>query len=121
MLMAVLFFPCHIRLLIKRVTILSLKRASGANGNFLACDLRISQMITFYKLFFLSFFFLGSVLRAALLTILYTCRIKASTNDMITHTRQILHTTTADQHDRVFLEVVTFSRDISDNFNLICQ
>jgi hypothetical protein len=32
---------------------------------------------------------------------------------VVTNTRKVLHTTTADQHDAVLLEVVAFSRDVS--------
>jgi hypothetical protein len=46
-LIAVLFLPSHIKLFIKRVTILSLKRGSGANGKFLACALRMLLIFKF--------------------------------------------------------------------------
>jgi len=38
------FLPCHIRLFTKRVTRMSLYFASGASGNFLACDFLMSYL-----------------------------------------------------------------------------
>src|SRR5687767_13717127 len=46
---ATLFLPCHMMLFTKRVTSLSLKRGSGANGSFFACDLRILSQISGFK------------------------------------------------------------------------
>jgi hypothetical protein len=31
---------------------------------------------------------------------------------VVTHTREVLYTAAANQHDAVFLEVVTFARDV---------
>ena len=41
-----------------------------------------------------------------------------ATHDMVAHTWQVLHTTAADQHDRVLLQVVAFARDIGRDFML---
>jgi hypothetical protein len=38
---------------------------------------------------------------------------------VVTYTWKVLHTTTADKHDGVLLEVVTFTRDVGDNFYLV--
>lgn len=65
------------------------------------------------------FFFLGTVLGAALLTVFYTGSIQRATYNVVTYTRQILHTTTTDQHDAVLLEVVTFTRNVSDHLYFI--
>src|SRR6187402_1171555 len=67
------------------------------------------------------FFLLRTVLAPALLTILHTCRIQAAAYDMITYTGKILYTTSADQYDTVLLEIVTFTRDIGDNLDLVRQ
>src|SRR5690349_9822289 len=38
---------------------------------------------------------------------------------MVTHTRKVFYTTTAHQHDRVLLQVVTISGDISNNLHFV--
>src|SRR5205085_10009151 len=48
-------------------------------------------------------------------------RIERPADDMIAHTRQILHSATADQHDRVFLEIVTLARNVGYHFLAIRQ
>jgi hypothetical protein len=40
---------------------------------------------------------------------------------MVTYPWQILHTTPADQYDGVLLEIMTLTRDISDDFHLVGQ
>lgn len=40
---------------------------------------------------------------------------------MIANTRKILYTSTTDENDRVLLEVVSNTRDVSCNFNSIAQ
>ena len=66
-------------------------------------------------------FLLRTILGTALLPILHTGRIQTAANDMITYTRQILHTTSADQHDGVLLEIMTFTGNIGDHLYLIRQ
>jgi hypothetical protein len=55
---------------------------------------------------------LGAVFRTALLAVLHALRIQRAADDVVTHTRQILHAATADHDDRVFLKVVAFARDV---------
>ena len=55
---------------------------------------------------------LSTVLRTALCAVSYTCSIESTANDVIAHTRKVLYTTTANEHDAVFLQVVTFARDV---------
>ena len=69
----------------------------------------------------LLFWLFGSVLRATLFAILHTLRIQCTANDMIANTWQILDTTTSNKNDRVFLQVVTLTRDIRGYFHLIRQ
>ena len=71
-------------------------------------------------LLLLSFCFFSTVFRTALLTVFNTRGIQRTTNNMVTYTWQILYTTTADQHDRVLLQVMSFTRDVSNDFDLIC-
>ncbi len=47
----------------------------------------------------LSFRTLSTVLRTTLETVSYTCGIQCTTNDVITYTREVFHTTTAYQYD----------------------
>jgi hypothetical protein len=47
--------------------------------------------------------------------------IKRTTDDVVTHTWQILHSTTANKNNRVFLEVVTLTADVSDDFISVGQ
>ena len=47
----------------------------------------------------LSLWTLSTVLRTTLCAVSNTCGIKSTTNDVITYTWEVLHTTTANQHD----------------------
>src|SRR5574340_459990 len=58
---------------------------------------------------------LRTVLGAGLLAILDTSRIQAAAHHVITHTRQVLHTTAADQNHAVLLQVVTFAADVGED------
>src|SRR5262245_61423658 len=55
---------------------------------------------------------LGSVFRSTLLAPLDAHRIQRAPNDVIAHARKILYATAADEHDRVFLKIVSHSRDV---------
>src|SRR5690606_1820949 len=65
---------------------------------------------------FPSFRSFSTVLGATLLTVFYSCGIECTTDDVISHTRKILHTTTSDQYDRVLLQIVTFTWNVSVHF-----
>lgn len=45
--------------------------------------------------------------------------IERTTNDVITDTWKVFYPATANKNDRVFLEVVTFTTDVSDDFKAI--
>src|SRR6185369_6175262 len=64
---------------------------------------------------------LGSVLRATLVAIANTARVQCAANDVIANTRQVLHTTAANEHDRVLLQVVSFTRDVRSHFVAVRQ
>lgn len=71
---------------------------------------------------FLSFFrSLCSIFAPLLFSSFHACSIKSSTDDVITNSRQILHPSTTNHHDGVFLEVMTFSRNVSSHFILVRQ
>ncbi|SDF18725.1 hypothetical protein SAMN04487996_109160 [Dyadobacter soli] len=75
-----------------------------------------------YFLFFLTFYWccrslswfraLSTVFRTTLFTSVNTRSIQCTTDDVVTNTWQILHTTTADQYDRVLLQVVAFTWNV---------
>src|SRR5689334_10989876 len=60
---------------------------------------------------------LGPVLRTALLAVCNAGGIQRSADHVIAHTGQILHTAAADEHDRMFLEIVAYAGDIGGHFN----
>ena len=55
---------------------------------------------------------LGSVLRATLGAILYAAGVEGATDDVVADTGKVLYTAAADEHDRVLLQVVTFTGDV---------
>src|SRR5260221_10655691 len=67
---------------------------------------------------FLSF---GPVLRTALLAPFDAHRVEGPAYDVIAHTRQVLHTTAANQDDRVLLKVVPHAGDIGRHLDAIGQ
>ena len=71
--------------------------------------------------YFFGLFFLRTVFTAALFTVFHTGGIEASANDMVTNTRQIFNPSATDQHDGVLLQVMTFTRDVGDHLDLVCQ
>ena len=58
---------------------------------------------------------LGAVFRSGLLAVLDALQIERATDKVVTHTREILDATAADQHDRVFLKVVPLTADVTDD------
>src|SRR5438445_1709908 len=64
---------------------------------------------------------LRAVLRAALLALGDAGRIERTAHRVVTHARQVLYTTAADQHDRVLLQVVAFAADVADDFETVGQ
>src|SRR5262249_34204781 len=61
----------------------------------------------------------GAVLGTTALAVLHTLRVERAADDVVTHARQVLHTTTANEHHRVLLQRVTFARDVCGDFDLI--
>src|SRR6476620_8814726 len=60
---------------------------------------------------------LCAVTAACLLTVLHTLGIEGATDDLVTDTRKVLNTTTANEHNGVLLQVVAYTGDVSGNFN----
>src|SRR5690606_5023722 len=59
---------------------------------------------------------LGTVLGTGLLTVLDTLKVEGAAHDVVAHTGQVLHTTAANEHDRVFLQVVAFTANVRNHF-----
>src|SRR5215210_2576036 len=62
---------------------------------------------------------LRPILRATLLAVANTTGIERTTDHMVPHAGQILHTAAANQDDRVLLQIVTFARDVRRDFHLV--
>src|SRR6516164_4512578 len=125
-------FPCHIIELMNFVTRSDPYTASAGTVRFAICPflgialpvetlLATSQTQQAASLRLALLRSLRSVLRASLHTIGDAHGIQRSANHVIAHTRQILHAASADQHNRVLLQVVTDSGDIRRDFNAIRQ
>ena len=61
------------------------------------------------------------VLRPAPLATFYAQRVVRTSNDMVTNAGKILNLTTTDQHNRVLLQVVSFTRYVGQNLKSIRQ
>lgn len=51
-----------------------------------------------------------------MLTAIHAESIERATNDVVTHTRKILHSATTDQDDGVLLKIMTFTTNVGDHF-----
>jgi hypothetical protein len=56
-----------------------------------------------------------TVERTALTTLVDALSVEGATDDVVTHTGKVFDTTAANQHDAVLLEVVTLTRDVTDD------
>jgi len=63
--------------------------------------------------------FFRTIETASLLATIHSLRIEDTANDMVSNTWKILHTTTADKHNRVLLKIVSFSWNIGCYFHSI--
>ena len=64
---------------------------------------------------------LCTVLGTGLHTVLHTLSIQSTTDDVVTNTGKVLNTAAANQDDRVLLQVMAFTGDISGNFHTVGQ
>src|SRR3990172_6269683 len=64
---------------------------------------------------------LGAILGSPLAPAVDTGGIQTATHRVITHTRQILDSTTANQHNGVLLQVMTFATDVGRHFHTVRQ
>src|SRR4051812_18089303 len=64
---------------------------------------------------------LGAVLRTALTPLRHAGTVERAAHGVIAHTGQVFDAAAADQHDRVFLQVVTFAADVADDLEAVRQ
>src|SRR6476620_10198570 len=64
---------------------------------------------------------LRAVPAASLLAVLHALGVERAANDLVANTGEVLHATAADEHDRVLLEVVTDTRDVSGDLDAARQ
>ncbi|MCY1224944.1 hypothetical protein D9M72_371220 [compost metagenome] len=64
---------------------------------------------------------LRTILRTTLLAVLDALRIENTTDDVVTNARKVLNAAAADHDNRVFLKVVTFTRNVADDFEAVRQ
>ena len=64
---------------------------------------------------------LCSIFRTTLCTPLNTCCVQRTTYNVITYSWQVFHTTSTNQHNAVFLQVMAFTTNVCIDFIAICQ
>src|SRR5690606_21555773 len=64
---------------------------------------------------------LGAVLGAGLAALGDAGGVERTAHGVVAHARQILDAAAADQHDRVFLQVVAFAADVGDDLEAVGQ
>src|SRR5690349_17846931 len=106
---AVDFFPSCSKLLMNLATTTSWNFGSGRISRLRTDFLRPISITSQYLLCSSSAgsSTLRAILRTALLAVCHALSVERSANGVITNTRKVLHTASADQHDRVFLKVVS--------------
>src|SRR6476659_4360894 len=108
---ATCFLPSWRTLLTSWETSCDPKTGSMSMGRFGAGPLRgISALLL-----------LGAVSAASLLAVLHALGVERAANDLVADTGKVLHTTAADEHDRVLLEVVAHARDVSGDLDAAAQ
>src|SRR3990167_4695305 len=111
------FFPARITMLMNFAISSLPYKGSGKISLFIAAFLL--GIVISYLILLLWFF--RTVFGTTFTTAFNTGCIEASANDVITHTWQVFYTTTADHHDRVFLQVVAFTADVGSDFKFVGQ
>src|SRR5690606_23884940 len=64
---------------------------------------------------------LRAVFRAPLAALVHAGTVERATHGVVTDTWKILHTTAANEHDRVLLQVVTLAADVADHLETVRQ
>ena len=65
--------------------------------------------------------FLNAVLGATATTFFNSLAVQGTTNDVITNAGKVLYTTTTNKNDRVFLQVVSFARNVHGDLFPVTQ
>src|SRR5689334_15625119 len=64
---------------------------------------------------------LGAVAGTSLLTTTHARGVERAADDLVTHTGEVLHTTTTHEHDAVLLEVVVLTGDVCGDLDAAGQ
>src|SRR6266446_7422286 len=105
------FLPSYIRQFINLVSTLSPNLSSGKTSRLTAALRRDMAISLFWTL--------GAVFRTALTAVFDALGVERTADDMIAHTREILDPPTADQDNRVLLQVVTLARDVTRHLKAV--
>ena len=62
-----------------------------------------------------------AVLGSALLSVLHSLRIESSTNNVVPNAGQVFHSSSPDEHNRMLLQVMAFSRNVGGHFKTVCE
>ena len=71
--------------------------------------------------FLFAFRLLCSVQGTALITVVNTCAVERTADNVVTNTRQILNTSASDHDNTVFLQVMTYTGNICCHFHTVGQ
>ncbi len=98
---------------------LLMKRATRGSLNFGSLSLDLLSAV---------FFLMGHLLWAfcavfgtSLLPLIDAGGIERSANNVVPYSRQILHPSAADHYYRVFLQIMSFTRNIRSDLDAVCQ
>src|SRR5688572_3738460 len=64
---------------------------------------------------------LGAVAASGLLAVLHAGCVERAADDLVAHTRQVAHTATTHEHDRVLLQVVALAGDVGGDLDTTRQ
>jgi hypothetical protein len=62
------------------------------------------------------FWFLRAILGARFLAVLDGCAVEGSANDVVANAGKVFYPTAANEYNAVLLEVMSFARDVRDDF-----
>src|SRR5678815_4525444 len=109
---AVLFLPSFITVLMNFVTSVLAYTGSAASSRF-----GISRLRGIF--YFLLLRALRAIFRPTLFTSLNANRVERSADHVVANARQILHAAAANQHQRVFLQVVPDARNVGRHLDAV--
>jgi len=102
-------------------------RSNPAVGEIASLALAKTPMLNCSVLSFFGFLVLsslrlfGAILAAAAFAVFHPAGVEFAADDVIAHARQVFDPAAADEHDRVFLEIVPDSRNVGDDFVSVGQ